>query len=114
MTLVMSYGRLPSAGTRSRSTSERRPTASPEGSRGGFSRLFCGSIDSRYRTSAMQVSSSSYAKWQTPEVSACTSAPPRPFWVISSPVTALTTSGPVMNICEVSRTMKTKSVRAGL
>jgi hypothetical protein len=34
--------------------------------------------------------------------------------VISSPVTALTTSGPVMNICEVSRTMNTKSVRAGL
>lgn len=62
----------------------------------------------------MQVSSSSYAKCATPEVSACTSAPPRPFWVISSPVTALTTSGPVMNICEVSRTMKTKSVRAGL
>ncbi len=62
----------------------------------------------------MQVSSSSYAKCATPLVPACTSAPPRPFWVISSPVTALTTSGPVMNICEVSRTMKTKSVRAGL
>ncbi len=30
------------------------------------------------------------------------------------PVTALTTSGPVMNICEVSRTMNTKSVSAGL
>ena len=35
-------------------------------------------------------------------------------YVISSPVTALTTSGPVMNICEVSRTMNTKSVSAGL
>ncbi len=33
--------------------------------------------------------------------------------MISSPVTALTTSGPVMNICEVSRTMNTKSVSAG-
>ncbi len=31
----------------------------------------------------------------------------------ASPVTAWTTSGPVMNICEVPRTMNTKSVSAG-
>jgi hypothetical protein len=41
------------------------------------------------------------------------SAPPRPSCVVSSPVTALTTSGPVMNIWAVPRTMKTKSVNAG-
>ena len=29
-------------------------------------------------------------------------------------MTVLTTSGPVMNICDVSRTMKMKSVMAGL
>ena len=31
----------------------------------------------------------------------------------SSPVTVLITSGPVMNMCEVSFTMKVKSVMAG-
>jgi hypothetical protein len=41
-------------------------------------------------------------------------APPSCSRVTSSPVTVLTTSGPVMNICEVSRTMKMKSVMAGL
>ena len=33
--------------------------------------------------------------------------------VTSSPVTVLITSGPVMNMCEVSFTMKVKSVIAG-
>ena len=32
---------------------------------------------------------------------------------LSSPVTALMTSGPVMNICEMPRTMSVKSVMAG-
>ncbi len=41
-------------------------------------------------------------------------APPSSSRVTSSPVTVLTTSGPVMNMCDVSRTMKMKSVRAGL
>ena len=41
-------------------------------------------------------------------------APPSCSRVTSSPVTVFTTSGPVMNICEVSRTMKMKSVMAGL
>jgi len=34
--------------------------------------------------------------------------------VTSSPVTVFTTSGPVMNMYEVSSTMKMKSVMAGL
>ncbi len=33
--------------------------------------------------------------------------------VTSSPVTVLITSGPVMNMCEVSFTMNVKSVMAG-
>jgi hypothetical protein len=33
--------------------------------------------------------------------------------VTSSPVTARTTSGPVMNMCDVPRTISTKSVIAG-
>jgi hypothetical protein len=41
-------------------------------------------------------------------------APPSSSRVTSSPVTVFTTSGPVMNMCEVSRTMKMKSVMAGL
>ena len=41
-------------------------------------------------------------------------APPSSSSVTSSPVTVFTTSGPVMNMCEVSRTMKMKSVMAGL
>ena len=41
-------------------------------------------------------------------------APPRSSRVTSSPVTVLTTSGPVMNMCDFSRTMKMKSVMAGL
>ena len=40
-------------------------------------------------------------------------APPSSSWVTSSPVTVLTTSGPVMNMCDVPFTMKMKSVRAG-
>ena len=41
-------------------------------------------------------------------------APPSSSSVTSSPVTVFTTSGPVMNMCEVSSTMKMKSVMAGL
>jgi len=40
-------------------------------------------------------------------------APPSASKVVSSPVTVLITSGPVMNMCEVSLTMKMKSVMAG-
>ena len=40
-------------------------------------------------------------------------APPSSSCVTSSPVTAFTTSGPVMNMWDVPRTMKMKSVMAG-
>ena len=40
-------------------------------------------------------------------------APPKSSKVISSPVTLLMTSGPVMNMYEVFFTMKMKSVMAG-
>ena len=40
-------------------------------------------------------------------------APPSSSRVTSSPVTVFTTSGPVMNMCECSFTMKMKSVMAG-
>uniref|UniRef100_A0A6J7NBE2 Unannotated protein n=1 Tax=freshwater metagenome TaxID=449393 RepID=A0A6J7NBE2_9ZZZZ len=40
-------------------------------------------------------------------------APPSCSRVTSSPVTVFTTSGPVMNMCELSVTMKMKSVMAG-
>ena len=40
-------------------------------------------------------------------------APPSSSNPTSSPVTALMTSGPVMNMCEVWATITTKSVRAG-
>ena len=43
----------------------------------------------------------------------CDIAPPSSSKPTSSPVTVLITSGPVMNMCEVSSTMKMKSVIAG-
>jgi len=43
----------------------------------------------------------------------CDIAPPSSSKPTSSPVTVLITSGPVMNMCEVSLTMKMKSVIAG-
>ena len=49
----------------------------------------------------------------TPDFVACVIAPPSSSNVTSSPVTVLITSGPVMNMCEVSFTMNVKSVIAG-
>ena len=49
----------------------------------------------------------------TPDLVAWLMAPPSSSRVTSSPVTVFTTSGPVMNMCEVPCTMKTKSVMAG-
>ena len=63
--------------------------------------------------SSMQLSSSSAAKWATPDLAAWDMAPPSSSIVTSSPVTVLMTFGPVMNMCEVSLTMYTKSVMAG-
>ena len=50
----------------------------------------------------------------TPLLLAWLIAPPSSSSVTSSPVTVFTTSGPVMNMWLVSRTMKMKSVIAGL
>ena len=63
--------------------------------------------------SSRQASSSSEAKWATPDLELCDIAPPSDSKSTSSPVTVLITSGPVMNMCEVSLTMKMKSVIAG-
>ena len=52
-------------------------------------------------------------KWATPERVACVVAPPSSSKLTSSPVTVFTTSGPVMNMCEVPSTIITKSVIAG-
>ena len=60
-----------------------------------------------------QWSSSSQAKWATPEVELCDIAPPSSSNSTSSPVTVLMTSGPVMNMCELSFTIEMKSVIAG-
>ena len=67
----------------------------------------------RCRTSSRQLSSFSVAKWATPDFVLCDIAPPSSSNSTSSPVTVLITSGPVMNMCEVSLTMKMKSVMAG-
>jgi hypothetical protein len=53
------------------------------------------------------------ARWATPEVEACVSAPPNASMVTSSGVTVFTTFGPVTNMYDVPRTMNTKSVMAG-
>ena len=61
----------------------------------------------------MSARSSGAVKWATPERDACVAAPPSSSKLTSSPVTVFTTSGPVMNMCEVSSTIITKSVMAG-
>ena len=48
-----------------------------------------------------------------PDLVVCAFAPPNSSCVTSSFVTAFTTSGPVTNRYDVSRTMKVKSVKAG-
>ena len=63
--------------------------------------------------SSRHCSSSSAAKWATPDFELWVIAPPSSSNSTSSPVTVLITSGPVMNMCEVSLTMKMKSVIAG-
>ena len=63
--------------------------------------------------SSRQASSSSEAKCATPDFVLCDIAPPSDSKSTSSPVTVLMTSGPVMNMCDVSFTMKMKSVIAG-
>ena len=81
---------------------------------GGASRLLDGRNENRKRTSSRQACSSGATKVATPDLEAWLLAPPSSSRVTSSPVTVFTTSGPVMNMCELSSTMKMKSVMAGL
>ena len=82
--------------------------------RGGVSRLFCGrKREEVARVLEAAASSSSEAKCATPDFELCVIAPPSSSKSTSSPVTVLMTSGPVMNMCDVSFTMKMKSVIAG-
>ena len=75
--------------------------------------MFEGRNESRYRTRFKTSSSSSPISDATPDLVACVIAPPSSSNVTSSPVTVLITSGPVMNMCDVSFTMNVKSVIAG-
>ena len=75
--------------------------------------LFDGRNESRYFTSSSTAFSSAPTKQATPLRDEWLPAPPNSSRVTSSPVTVFTTSGPVMNMWEVSRTMNTKSVMAG-
>ncbi len=81
---------------------------------GACSRLFDGRKLNRYLTSSSTSSSESATKVATPDLVLWLPAPPSSSSVTSSPVTVFTTSGPVMNMCDFSRTMKMKSVMAGL
>ena len=98
----------------SRSAGHSRSGSSPASTTGGSSRLFDGRKPSRKRTSSRHDFSSGDTKVATPDLVAWLIAPPSSSSVTSSPVTVFTTSGPVMNMCELSRTMKMKSVIAGL
>ena len=52
-------------------------------------------------------------RWATPDFDACAVAPPSSSKETVSPVTVFTTSGPVMNMYDVSSTISVKSVIAG-
>ena len=80
---------------------------------GGSSMLLLGMKDSSSRMRARACSSFSAAKWATPLRALCVSAPPSSSMLTSSCVTALITSGPVMNMLLVSLVMMMKSVMAG-
>ncbi len=81
--------------------------------RAGFSQRFWGRKDRSSRTCRKQSGSEAATKWQTPDLTACALQPPRRSKLTSSPVAALTTSGPVTNMWLMPSTMKMKSVRAG-
>ena len=113
ITACMSYGLFGLSGMSASSSPHSRSAGSSLGAHGAASRLFCGRNEISARASAIAAASSSQTRWQTPLFSAWESAPPSSSIETSSPVTARTTSGPVMNMCEVSRTIRMKSVMAG-
>ena len=98
----------------SSSSGVRRSAGSVDSARGAWSALLDGRWASSRRTPSRHVLSSGAVKWATPDRVAWVMAPPSSWRVTSSPVTARTTSGPVMNMYAESSTMKTKSVSAGL
>ena len=110
----MSYGFAGSSGTTSSSASSRRSAGSSGVRAGGLSRLLPGRKDSNVRIAVIDSSSESCTKCAMPEVAPCTSAPPSFSKSTSSCVTVFTTFGPVTNMYEMPRTMKMKSVIAGL
>jgi hypothetical protein len=75
--------------------------------------LFEGMKDSSSRMTCSASRSSAAAKWATPDTELCVMAPPSFSLVTSSCVTARITSGPVMNMYELSCAMTVKSVIAG-
>ena len=113
MTFFMSYGWLADTGRMSRNSGHKRSGSSPVSIVGGSSILFCGMNDIKNRTSSRHDFSSWETKVATPLLLAWLIAPPSSSRVTSSPVTVLTTSGPVINMWLLSRTMKMKSVMAG-
>ena len=80
---------------------------------GGSSMLFCGRYEINSRTMANASSSFSETNCATPDLAPCTLAPPRFSSLIVSPVTVLTTLGPVRNILLVPLFIRMKSVSAG-
>ena len=113
ITFFMSYGWLADAGRMSRNIGHERFGSSDVSTVGADSRLFCGKNDNKKRTSSRHACSSAETNVATPLFDAWLIAPPSSSSVTSSPVTVLTTSGPVMNMWLDSRTMKMKSVIAG-
>ena len=95
------------------SASSSRSTGSAGAAHGADSRLFCGRYERSSRASSRHASSSGEVKCATPDFVAWAAAPPSSSNDTSSPVTVFTTSGPVMNMYEVSSTISTKSVIAG-
>ena len=75
---------------------ERGPAARSQAVRGGSSRLLAGRQDSRRRASAKAPPRRCQQEVGHAALPVVHRAPPSSSWLISSPITALTTSGPVM------------------
>ena len=95
------------------SSSSSSVTPSLNGRSGGLSMLFEGRYDSSALTRSTACASSFATRCTLPAIAACAPAPPSSSSLITSPVAALITSGPAMNMCAVRSTMTMKSVSAG-
>ena len=90
-----------------------RPTGSAVGLAGAVPRLFWGRKPRSFLIVSMPSFSSFAPSCATPDLVVCTDAPPSCSWSTTSPVTDLTTEGPVRNMYEVFSIIRVKSVRAG-